>query len=55
MARNSDFPRTETVAGESPLYVDLDGTLVKTDLVWEVLLALLRHRPWLLLALPCWW
>ncbi len=36
-----------------PLVVDLDGTLVRTDLLCEVLFTLLRHRPWrFLLLLP---
>ncbi len=55
MARDTDTTRSEPVAGEPPLYVDLDGTLVKTDLVLEALLALMRQRPWLILALPYWW
>jgi len=37
-----------------PLCVDLDGTLVRTDLLYETLLAALRRRPWILLALPFW-
>jgi len=39
---------------EPPLCVDLDGTLIAGDLVWESLIALMRTRPWLLLLLP-WW
>lgn len=34
-----------------PLCVDLDGTLLKTDLLWEGVLALLRHRPLQLFSL----
>lgn len=37
-----------------PLCVDLDGTLIRTDLLYETLLAALRRRPWILLALPFW-
>lgn len=37
-----------------PLCVDLDGTLIKTDLMWESLVLLLKRRPWLLLAVPFW-
>ncbi len=37
-----------------PLVVDLDGTLVKTDLLMESLLALIRQKPWYLLLLPLW-
>lgn len=29
-----------------PLVVDLDGTLARTDLLWETLLAVFRDRPW---------
>jgi 4-hydroxybenzoate polyprenyltransferase len=36
------------------LCVDLDGTLVRTDTLQESLLALVRHRPWAIVALP-WW
>lgn len=38
-----------------PLAVDLDGTLIRTDLLMESLVALLRHRPWVLLLAPFWW
>jgi len=37
-----------------PLCVDLDGTLVKTDLVWESLVRLLRHNPLYALIVPVW-
>ncbi len=37
-----------------PLCVDLDGTLIKTDVVWESLVLLLRHRPLSCLAVPLW-
>jgi 4-hydroxybenzoate polyprenyltransferase/phosphoserine phosphatase len=37
-----------------PLYVDLDGTLVATDLLWESSLALVRAQPLSLLAAPLW-
>lgn len=36
------------------LFVDLDGTLIKTDSLHESLLALLRDRPSALLNLPLW-
>jgi 4-hydroxybenzoate polyprenyltransferase len=39
---------------ESPLYVDLDGTLVASDTLWELLIEFLRERPWDLLRLPFW-
>ncbi|MCS7170412.1 MAG: haloacid dehalogenase-like hydrolase, partial [Candidatus Kapabacteria bacterium] len=36
------------------LVVDLDGTLLRTDALWEGLLHLLRNRPWRLLGLLLW-
>ena len=38
----------------TPLYVDLDGTLVATDLLWESLAHLLRTRPSHALRVPFW-
>ena len=38
-----------------PLCVDLDGTVIRTDLVWESLVRLLRRNPLYLAALPFWW
>ena len=38
-----------------PLCVDLDGTLIKTDLLWESMACLLRRNPLWLLVLPFWW
>ena len=37
-----------------PLVVDLGGTLVKTDLLLESLLALLREKPKYIFVLPLW-
>ena len=37
-----------------PLVVDLDGTVINTDLLYESVLNLVRHRPWDLLYLPVW-
>jgi 4-hydroxybenzoate polyprenyltransferase/phosphoserine phosphatase len=34
--------------------VDLDGTLLRSDLLFESLVNMLGRRPWLLLALPIW-
>lgn len=36
------------------LAVDLDGTLVKTDLLWEAVLVLLKQKPWYAFVLPLW-
>jgi len=40
--------------GGSPLCVDLDGTLIRTDSLHEALVAAVRRAPWILLALPLW-
>jgi 4-hydroxybenzoate polyprenyltransferase len=37
-----------------PLAVDLDGTLVRTDTLWESVLLLVRRHPWTILMLPLW-
>lgn len=37
-----------------PLFVDLDGTLIKTDLLLESVLSLLRKQPWMLFAMMYW-
>lgn len=36
------------------LFVDLDGTLVATDLMWESFLLAVKRDPWLLMRLPMW-
>jgi apolipoprotein N-acyltransferase len=38
-----------------PLCVDLDGTLINTDLLWESLARLLRQNPLRLLSVLFWW
>jgi len=37
-----------------PFCVDLDGTLVQTDLTFESLLSALKRAPWLLFLVPFW-
>lgn len=44
----------ETGAPKPTLFVDLDGTLVKTDLLLESLLVLIKAKPWLIFVLPLW-
>jgi 4-hydroxybenzoate polyprenyltransferase len=39
---------------EAPLFVDLDGTVIKSDMLFESFLWLLKHRPWILLFTPLW-
>ena len=36
------------------LCIDLDGTLISTDMLWETLLSAVRIRPWVLLLAPVW-
>lgn len=45
---------TEDSALGRPLCVDLDGTLVATDTLWESVVLLMRQRPWLVLLAPLW-
>jgi 4-hydroxybenzoate polyprenyltransferase len=46
---------TRVARGVSPvLCVDLDGTLIRGDLLWECVLALLKARPTTLFLLPVW-
>ncbi|MGO4842894.1 prenyltransferase, partial [Rhizobiaceae sp. 2RAB30] len=37
-----------------PLAVDLDGTLIATDLLWEGLFLLVRKNPFFLFMVPVW-
>ena len=37
-----------------PLCVDLDGTLLKSDVLLESFVAALRHAPWILFVAPFW-
>jgi 4-hydroxybenzoate polyprenyltransferase len=37
-----------------PLFVDLDGSLIATDSLWESLASFLRHCPWDAWRLPIW-
>src|SRR5579864_2032202 len=44
------------VAADLPLCMDLDGTLVRTDTLWEALIDILRRNPLqLLILLSCLW
>ena len=38
-----------------PLVVDLDGTLIRSDLMWESLARLLRRNPFALFQILFWW
>ena len=51
MPPSPDAPRESRVL----LCVDLDGTLIKTDLLWESLSRLLRRNPFQLFPVLFWW
>jgi len=44
-----------TPATQIPLVVDLDGTLIKTDLLWESLAQWLRRNPFSIFQILFWW
>jgi len=48
-------PPLDPPSNPVPLCVDLDGTLIKTDLLWESLARLLRKNPFQLLPVLFWW
>lgn len=37
-----------------PLCVDLDGTLINTDMVWESVKSVARRQPWRVAVFPVW-
>ncbi|HTD05641.1 UbiA family prenyltransferase [Undibacterium sp.] len=41
-------------SSSAPLFVDLDGTLIKTDLLMESALLLVKQAPWMIFSLPVW-
>lgn len=45
---------TTTTPDAVPLFVDLDGTLLATDTLWESVLAVLRSQPSAVMLLPFW-
>ena len=48
-------PSNQPAINAAPvLCVDLDGTLIRTDLLWECVLSLLKLRPLTLFLLPIW-
>jgi 4-hydroxybenzoate polyprenyltransferase/phosphoserine phosphatase len=48
------LPIAAPSAAEPPLVVDLDGTLIHSDLLWESLMLTLGRAPWLALLVPFW-
>jgi 4-hydroxybenzoate polyprenyltransferase/phosphoserine phosphatase len=54
VAESAASEATEQTLTKPPLVIDLDGTLVKTNLLIESLLALLKKQPLCLFMLPVW-
>ncbi|MCA9782742.1 MAG: UbiA family prenyltransferase [Candidatus Cloacimonetes bacterium] len=50
----SPLPGQPAIRRSTPLYVDLDGTLVRSDTFIDTLFMLLRRQPWLLPMLALW-
>lgn len=48
------MPQRDDLISEPPLCVDLDGTLLQTDHLYEALLLLVKRSPFSLLLLPFW-
>ena len=48
MTTQLEAPRPQI---DRTLYIDLDGTLLKTDMLWESALLLVRSKPWLFFSL----
>ena len=46
--------RTDFQSKNVPLVVDLDGTLLRTDLLLESALRLIKQKPWLIVFMPLW-
>lgn len=49
---NPDSPLNDT--SQLPLAIDMDGTLVRSDTLWEACLKLTAERPWFVLLMPFW-
>jgi apolipoprotein N-acyltransferase len=48
-------PEMPSSKNQIPLVADLDGTLIRTDLLWEHLARLLRRNPFWLFPVLFWW
>jgi len=53
-AEQKEIAGAASRATEVPLCVDLDGTLVRTDLAWECILSLFKSQPLALFLMPLW-
>jgi hypothetical protein len=54
MHRVSALNEGGVVGRERVLCVDLDGTLLSTDLLWESFLSAVGRHLWILLVVPFW-
>ena len=56
LVTSSAFRQHQPVADDIsvPLCVDLDGTLLNTDMLWESLKDVSRKKPWCMLLVPFW-
>ena len=50
----SSSARQQVRTAQRLLCVDMDGTVLATDTLWESLLVLVKSHPWLLFLLPLW-
>ena len=48
---STTFEPQATVDRPEVVYIDLDGTFLRTDTLWESVLQLTRRKPWLICAL----
>ncbi len=46
--------RDDLAGRDAPLFTDLDGTLIATDLLWESIIAMVKERPWAFLRAAGW-
>ncbi|HWE04059.1 MAG TPA: UbiA family prenyltransferase [Tepidisphaeraceae bacterium] len=49
-----ELHHAEPSVGQPPLCIDMDGTLIATDSLWEATLLLIREKPAALLRVPGW-
>jgi 4-hydroxybenzoate polyprenyltransferase len=54
LSMSTQTDNAEAARAGEVLFVDLDGSLIATDLLWEQLFSLLKRRPWLALLVPFW-
>ena len=54
-AREAHPTQEATSPQNRPLCVDLDGTLIASDALWESFILLLKTKPWLLPLVPLWY